>query len=278
MNSGSRSSTRWPRSADGRDLAADVRAAPAALAARRGTPRSGAARWCRGWPRPAATWSAARSGSPRRPSRRRGAAATDRDAGVGGHRGGPAAPTTAASREMSTAMTSGPLAPGPKPVGDQVVGAPLGPRLRACVPSSGKPSRRARTGAARASSSSVAADGVRRGVPGDVGAPAAPAATRRRTAGATPPPGTAGASTRCPASPRSAGSSVIEASTITSTTTEMRDRHRRSRTGSGRRPDRGSATTTVPPAKTTARPAVASGAAHRLLDGHARRRGARGAG
>ena len=72
---------------------------------------------------------------------------------------------------------------------------------------------------------------------------------------------------RCPARPRKAGSSVIEATTMISTMTEMAiPAAVTNGTPATARPS--IAMTTVPPAKTTAWPAVADGAAGRLLDGH----------
>ena len=90
-----------------------------------------------------------------------------RDAGVGVHLAGAhrgdargrratasrSGSTTLGSPAMSTAMTSGPLLPGPKPCGDQVVGPALGPGLgqRALVGDAQRagraPARRARAAA-----------------------------------------------------------------------------------------------------------------------------------
>ena len=109
---------------------------------------------------------------------------------------------------------------GAEAVGDEVVGAALGARLAACVPSSGKPRRSAEHRRRQREQQDGGAEGVRHRVPRRRARPTAASAALDGVAASEPDRRPL---TRCPASPRNAGSSVIEASTITSTTSEIAD-------------------------------------------------------
>ena len=165
MNTGSRSLTRRTDVGEDRRLAADV------------GPRRAAGEHVRAAPRRAAARSSSRRRRVLRARRREGDRATPR------RRAATAAPAARPRRSpgrRAPRSRSGPTTPGSlgdvdgddqRTVGagaealrDQVVGPPLGPRPAAC-PRRGMPSRSASTGAARASSSTVAPDGVRHGVP-----------------------------------------------------------------------------------------------------------------
>ncbi len=163
-------------------------------------------------------------------------------------------------------MTSGPLVPGPKPWATRSY-ARRSVRLTGSEPSSGRPTRRPNTGSVAASSNPAAPSAYGTGCrltwpiqrrhpsPGTASA----AATRRRTSrrDRMSRPSRPARARREPAAPRKAGSSVTEATTMIRTMIETASPPTvMNRTFATAMPRID--TTTVPPANTTGRPAVAT--------------------